>query len=294
MFFSLLGVILAGEVSEMAPVAEPVSACAGWGPPTEVARVQDGRLNEISGIAPSKNFPGIAWVIEDSGNRPVVYALDLATGATVAEVHLRGTRNVDWEEVRLAPCEPGSSRSCIWVAETGDNAAIRTDVALLRLEEPAELSARSCLKTERFPVQYPDGPQDVEAVYFAEDGLPRLVSKERDGTAMIYRMTALESPALAEGTLRMVTLDGSLRAPVEAPRRYRVTAADAVGGQVFLRTYEATFLYLGDQRCSIPAPEEVQGEAMAVDPRDGALWWVSEGENPVLYRAERLPGKQSP
>jgi hypothetical protein len=281
MLFSLFGVLLAGEGSG---VPEP---CADWGLPVAGAAVQSAALNEISGIAPSRKHPGIAWVIEDSGNRAVVYALELATGATVAKVHLRGSMNVDWEEVRLAPCEPGSDRSCIWVAETGDNARIRSDVALLRLEEPDELSARSCLKAERFPVRYPDGPQDVEALYFGEDGLARLVSKLRDGSAVVYRSAGLENALLEQEASRVVTLDGQLRPPAEGPLPYRVTAADAVAGQVFLRTYETTFLVAGDQQCAIPSPVEAQGEALALDPRDGALWWVSEGERPVLYRAER-------
>lgn len=281
MFFSLFGVLLAGDVS-----GGP-SPCTDWGLPVAGAAVQAARLNEISGLAPSRKHPGIAWVIEDSGNRPVVYALELATGATVAKVHLRGAVNVDWEEVRLGPCEPGSDRNCIWVAETGDNARIRSDVALLRLEEPDELSARSCFKAERFPVQYPDGPQDVEALYFGEDRLPRLVSKLRDGAAVVYRSTGLENGTLERELSWMVTLDGQLRPPAEGPLPYRVTAADAVAGQVLLRTYEATLLVAGDRQCTISSPVESQGEALALDPRDGALWWVSEGEHPVLYRAER-------
>lgn len=281
MFFSLLGLLLAGEVSG------PPSPCEIWGPPVAGARVQSAQLNEISGIAPSTKHPGIAWVIEDSGNRPVVYGIELATGATLSKLHLRGVGNVDWEEVRLGPCEPGSDRVCIWVAETGDNARLRSDVALLRLEEPNELSARSCLKVQRFPVQYPDGPQDVEAVYFGEDGLPRLISKLRDGAGVVYRMTGLEKPALEIEDSWVMTLDGQLRPPAEGPLPYRVTAADGAAGQVVVRTYEATVLIAGGQVCTTEAPVEVQGESVALDPRDGALWWVSEGERPVLYRAER-------
>lgn len=266
----------------MATAAEP---CNAWDAPVEVARVQSSALDELSGIAPSAKHPGIAWVIEDSGNRPVVYALDLRTGETVGRIHLRGRRNIDWEEVRLGSCEPGKEESCIWVAEVGDNLGVRQDLALLRLEEPDELSGHMCLKAEAFPIRYPEAPQDSEALYFGEDGLPRLLSKRRDGTAVEYRMESLAQPLLVAGETLRVTLDGELPSVTSGSVPYRVTAADQSKGHLWVRTYEATWLYQDGVRSLLLAPTEPQGEALAVDPRDGALWWVSEGPNPPLYRA---------
>ena len=77
--------------------------CSTWGPPTAVSTVRNLGLDEISGLAISAQHPGLGWVIEDSGNRPVVYGIDLESGKVVSRLHL-AARNHDWEDVGLEGC----------------------------------------------------------------------------------------------------------------------------------------------------------------------------------------------
>jgi hypothetical protein len=253
--------------------------CDHWEVPEQVASLQDGVLDEVSGLALSKQYPGIGWVVEDSGNKPEVYAIELASGRRVGKARLKGVKNRDFEELAIGPCTPGSAESCLWVGEIGDNARIHQSVSLLRFAEPSPYG-KSVVEAERFEFVYPDGPQNAEAFYFDPEGFPLIVSKREDGTGWMYRATGLRNRELVftEIVLPVALSDNFFPA--------KVTAAVRVDADLLVRTYEATWVFLeGDpeKRVRQPAPVEEQGEAIA---SDGLfVWWVSEGIGAPIWRA---------
>jgi hypothetical protein len=264
--------------------------CLAWEAPGAVATAQGVAFDEVSGLAISRQHPGVGWVIEDSGNRPILYALELETGKVLSRVRLDAS-NHDWEDVALGAC-PGAKKDCLYclyVGDFGDNLGIREDLGILWLEEPATLARRLRRDPSWLPFKYPSlVHQDAEAMFVGADGTLRVVSKRRDGDAVIYQLPFVlregdwHAWAREERRLR-ISRDGVLH-PEEQRPPWRVTAAALDGETLILRTYEGTFAFRGETRSELLSPPEPQGEAIAIDPRDESLWFVSE-QSPVLYRA---------
>ncbi len=52
-----------------------------WGPAVEIGRIP-GQRKEVSGFVSSARYPGVAWMVRDSGNPAVLYSFELAAGET--------------------------------------------------------------------------------------------------------------------------------------------------------------------------------------------------------------------
>src|SRR6185312_841476 len=68
--------------------------------------------------------------------------------------------NVDYEDIAVGPCAAGH---CVFVADIGDNDALRPSCVLYRLPEPAKLGSAE-LTPEALPFVYPDGPHNAETL----------------------------------------------------------------------------------------------------------------------------------
>ena len=122
--------------------------------------------------------------MNDGGEELAVYLLDAA--CQVVDAHTR----------RSTPTTPRTWRSAadgtIWLADTGDNNATRTTVALLALRPDGT--------TGVFRLTYPDGPHDAEALLLAPDGTPYVVTKEVLGASGVYSPSA---PLVDGGTVAL-------------------------------------------------------------------------------------------
>ena len=58
----------------------------------------DLRLNEVSGMIESVNFPKNFWVHNDSGDLPRIFRVNLQL-EVVQEVELQGITHKDWEDI---------------------------------------------------------------------------------------------------------------------------------------------------------------------------------------------------
>src|ERR1041385_819982 len=126
--------------------------------------------------------PGLLWTHNDSGDDAYIYATDLA-GTDRGTVRVRGATAVDWEDIALGTC-PTSRRTCLYIADTGDNDERRKSVVIYAVPEP-EAPGAGENKTESGPaaalhVKYSGGPDDVEALYVGPDRALYLVSKGRN------------------------------------------------------------------------------------------------------------------
>src|SRR5689334_12693906 len=78
--------------------------------------ITDPRIKESSGLAASRIHPGVYWTHNDSDDGPYVYAVDSATGKTVARVTLTGIGTPrDVEAISLGP------DGQLYVGDIGDN-----------------------------------------------------------------------------------------------------------------------------------------------------------------------------
>src|ERR1017187_550802 len=88
-------------------------------------------LTEASGIAASRNNPGVLWTENDSGNAPVVYAID-SQGRNLGTYALPG--NTDNEDIGIGP-GPVTNVSYLFVTDIGDNNSVRASIAIYQTPE---------------------------------------------------------------------------------------------------------------------------------------------------------------
>lgn len=269
-----------GDFFAPAPADVDTGPCSAYAPAVAMGTVEDPALDELSGLAVSRQNPGILWTHEDSGGAADLYALD-ATGATVATLHVEGAVNEDWEDLAIGPCDAGW---CLAIGDLGTLGTDRASFSVLVVEEPVldggpELSAVPVVH----PFTYPGDPEDAESLALLPDGTSLVVSKREDATAAIYQ--------LSPGDAVLEWLSDVATGEPDEDLTARATAADlsADGETLLLRTY--FHLYEIDLRDpfapGVPVPLEFalepQGEAVAYDPVEGGFWQVSEGSGATLF-----------
>ena len=245
-------------------------------------------LRESSGLAASRQHPGILWSHNDSGGDAAVIALD-TTGAVRGRVTIRGARNRDWEDIAVGPCPAGS---CLYIADTGDNEEHRKDVAIYRVPEP-DPSARESAPAERLAFRYASGPRDAEALFVLPSGEVYLVTKGRRSAISVFR---LPTPHRADA---MVMADEVQRLSPNGAVTIadQVTAADAVSpARIAIRSYSVIRFYrlengrlepVQGQAASLGAETGGQGEALALRD-DGVVFLTSEAERGATAPLTRL------
>ncbi len=273
-----------GAVLPAAAQRQPAQLCRIDGRQTLPAEVR-----ETSGLARGRRSPGVLWTHNDSGAEPELFALDEG-GRVVGRVRVEGAEARDWEDLEAGPCEGGS---CLYVADTGDNAGRREEVVVYRVPEPAPGDERTA-PAVALRARYPEGPRDAEALFVLPGGEVFVVTKGRHDPVTLYRFPAPLRPG------ETVTLERvrELRPRPVVPFDW-VTAATASpnGEWVGVRSYRALYLYRAAELTGSGAAEplvvdlaplaERQGEAVAIDD-DGTVWLTSEAETEGLPGMSRL------
>lgn len=151
--------------------AEPDPTEGGGDPVASevVSTVDDPRITESSGLAVSAEHDDLAYTINDSGNADVVYALRISTGEVVGTTSVEGT---PWTDTEALTLHDGK----LWVADIGDNQAVRDDIALYAFDEPGP--GDHTTTATRYPLAYTDGPHDAESLAVDADGRFVIATKE--------------------------------------------------------------------------------------------------------------------
>jgi glucose/arabinose dehydrogenase len=253
-------------------------------------------IREASGIAPVRGAPGHYWVHNDSEGEPALYALD-RRGAIAARISMPSVEQFDWEDIATAPCAGGN---CVYIADIGDNLHRRSDIAILRFPEPA-LHDGTVATVDRFPVRYPDGAHDAEAIFVLPDGQLFIVTKGRDTAAAVYRYPG----ALRSETVTLERVQQLTPGIVQLPDMVTGAAASPDGATVAIRTYSGFRLYrpAGDSLVAIGSAAlapgtEPQGEGVSVGD-NGEIVLVSEagpmnGAAPLTRVQCRVPRGPAP
>jgi len=262
----------------------PPAACAAFSEPVAIGTITDPALVEVSGIAVGSN--GTIWAHNDSGAPARLWALD--HGGGVLGSLAVGTRNVDWEDMSVAPSPSG--QVYLYLADIGDNLSLRSSVIIHRFEEPSVLDG-DVEELNSLTVRYPDGSADAEAFFVdPESGDSFIVTKTPSGRSSLLRVPvgAWSDPSVEAEHVATVDL-GALSFVTAG-------AISSNGSIIALRTYRGIWLWerhsdesVADAMrvapCEAPSPAEPQGEALAFDGDD--LLTVSEGLGAVIYRIER-------
>lgn len=280
-------------------------ATAGATADALLATFEDPAIEESSGLAASRRQPGVLWTHNDSGDGPHLYASD-RDGRALGTFAVPNASNTDWEDLAIGPGIDGPD--ALYIADTGDNARRRADVAIFRVPEPTVdlLAPPPPLGTlaetspaERFPIAYPDGPHDVEALLLhPETGELLLVSKDSTGPVVVYRLPPLVEPdrpllamPVAEVSLPgagpLAAATGGAVAP-DGARFVLRTPIAAVEWTIGLKGRLADAIRAEPRRVALPPTP--RGEAIAYRADGAALLLTTEGTPGRLYEQDHATG----
>ncbi|MEV7398717.1 hypothetical protein [Aeromicrobium sp. NPDC092404] len=273
LLLALLVVVLVSSLARRADGAE-----AG---PDVVSRMTDARITESSGLAISVKHDDLAYTINDSGSAPIVFAVKISTGAVVGATTLTGSEPADTEAIAI----DGDGE--LWVADTGDNQERRTDIALYALPEPGP--GDHSVAPTRYPLTYPSGPTDVEALLInPRTGAKGVVTKGLFAGELLAlpRTLSADRPNRAEATgddMPALVTDGAMSSD---------------GRYALLRTYSDVHLYdarTWQQIRSAETPPQPQGESIAIERSQTSFLIGSEGTGSALLRIPlTFPTKPAP
>ncbi|MGR4882770.1 WD40 repeat domain-containing protein [Streptomyces sp. LARHCF249] len=246
----------------------PSSAPAAEAPGVSSFTITDPRIMESSGLAASRIHPGVYWTHNDSNDGPYVYAVDSATGKTVARVTLSGVgRPRDVEAISLGP------DGQLYVGDIGDNKdGSWQHVWIYRFPEPKQLGDVT-VRAAQFTVRYADGPRNAEAlmvhpvtgrVYIASKhesagGLYEGPERLSEGGANVFRRVA-DVPWVTDGAF---SPDGSRL---------------ALRGYFTARTYPWKDARPQGEGERVDAPWQGQAESVTYAADGSALMFGAEGE----------------
>lgn len=257
-----------------APEAPPTAA-SPFTSAINTGRLRGADMSEASGLVASARFPGSFWTHNDSGSDPEIFLID-STGYSQSVYRLVDITNRDFEDI-------ARYGNTIYVADIGDNRAVRSEISVIAFEEPQTLGNQSIPPTSVYRMTYPDGARDAETLLI--DPLTRdwYIVTKRESSVRVYRYPYPQNHS------QIVTLE---RVPGVLPMT-SVVAGDVSpdGSEVLLKTYDEVFYWSrqGDEPLSatlfrtpaeVPYKAEPQGEAIAFSlSGSGFFTTTEEGSN---------------
>ncbi|MFG2736749.1 hypothetical protein ACGFX7_18260 [Streptomyces harbinensis] len=279
----------AGVMSAVLLAVPAAPAVAAEGAP-EPFVIEDERITESSGLAASVRHPGVYWTHNDSGYGPYLYAVDSATGRTVATLTLQGAEMRDVEAIHFGP------DGALYVGDIGDNFDGGWDeVWIYRVPEP-EVLADATVVPDVYRVRYDDGPRDAESLMVhPETGRVYIASKKRKEPGALYAGPETLSTTEVNTFERVADIDLWMTDGAFSPD----------GTRLVLRGYFTAHMYrwtdegLGERvQRQLLVPVQPQGESVTFTPDGRYLMYGSEGEGsevvPVELKGELLPESLHP
>ncbi|HEU4515237.1 MAG TPA: hypothetical protein VFR87_19165 [Nocardioidaceae bacterium] len=263
----------AGALATLLVVAPPAAGGqTGTDRAEVVVTLRDEAIDESSGaVVQGRRL----FTVNDSGDGPYLYEVDLRTGETVGVTTFAADEPEDVEA--LAPGVGGA----LWVGDIGDNRTSRDSIHLYRVVPQrggGEVSA------PRYELEYPDGAHNAEALLVhPRTGRVLVVTKTFARGGTVYRAPRRLDP---DGPNRLEKI-GAVAGMV-------TDGAFLPGGdRLLLRTYGSGAVYAYpavEEVTSFGLPAQEQGEAVAVGD-DGRVYLTSEGErSDVLVMDLPSPG----
>jgi hypothetical protein len=262
---------------------------------TSTGTLQGDFLQEASGLASSRSYPGILWSHNDSGNGPKLFAIDTA-GRLVRSYTVPGASNVDWEDLCIGYDSTAGS-DFIFIGDIGDNFSRRAVKRVYRLHEPDPFDSVAPLApAEVITFRLEDGARDMETLMFDPATSSLVLVSKREKEVGVY-----------------VIPSHPVQDTVTALRRATLALSGIVGGdispngsEIFLKSITTVYYWKRSQGESLTDAlmrtplelsyaEEPQGESIAWS-RD-AYYTLSEkaGLAPQrVYRYARLPEATPP
>ena len=218
-------------------------------------------IQESSGIVASRQFEGVYWTLNDSGNPAALYATK-HNGELIQKIEINGSRNFDWEALGI------DDKNQLWIGEIGNNSRLRFDLKVVVIAEPDPFVETEAEVIASYPYRYPNENVDAEGLFIVE-GIPYIVSKERE-RAVLYRF-----PTLKPDTKQVLEKVGEFR----GAKFVTGAGVSEDGTRLAICTYDALWVYHGTtgnlaqmiQGTSWTLPHNFYGEAVCFDGYDLVL-----------------------
>lgn len=173
------------------PCLAQAQVCPSWGTAEAFGTLDTALVNEASGLDASQRFPDRLYHNNDSGDGLRFYISDLK-GGNARSVEVEGEKPRDIEALSLGLC---GRKTCLYLADIGDNPAKRDGVSFTVVEELKTFPAKvTPLRTVR--ARYPDGAHNAESMALHPNGDLYVVTKPADaqamtpGPALVFRLAA--------------------------------------------------------------------------------------------------------
>lgn len=267
----------------MASMTSTAATAAEGDPParTVVSRIADGRILESSGLAVSVKHRNLVYTMNDSKNRAAVYAVQVSTGRVVGQVDLEQFDLEDPESIAVDP------QGRLWLGDLGDNDGERDDASILVFDEPGS-GTKTPAGLQRFPVSFPDGPQNIEGMLVHPSTRQVfLINKTDGGTATLF-------------SLPQALRNGQANEATDVGRSMPAGVADAAftpdGRHALVKTATGVVGYDASTWTpvtSFETPGLDKGESLTVEPGGRSILLGSEGNDSPIMRVT-LPATLAP
>lgn len=263
----------------------------------QIGTLNDAALREISGMALSQIDDDVLWVVNDSGDDALLYAIS-KKGNLVQTCRIKNAENQDWEDLASFTL---ADTAYLVIADIGNNVRHRDIFTLYILKEPRVVGGTV---TASVPVdriirfQYQDGPRDCEAMAVDVDRNAIVILSKRNAPPLLYSIPLDANPDEIV-VARLLGHVHSIPEPQEDEivsylDRFHAqpTALDLAsrGHQVAILTYRRLFLYpraddetlietVNKEALMIEFPKLEQAESMCFD----------FDQESVLITSEQLP-----
>ena len=298
----LTGLLTLGQLS---PIV--LAKCPEFVNGVQVGTVAHSLLKEVSGIAASRDNPGVIWAHNDSGGSARLWAMN-TFGIHLGTYNLSGANADDWEDMAIGP-GPIPGQDYLYVADTGNNEGL-TDFTftIYRVPEPTVSPGQDPVDAnlagvDTLPVRYPDSVRHGCETILVDplNGDIYLCTKDRwgddNGVMKVYRYPAPHAPGV-EYTMQHVAdvelINGEMAVGGDVSLDGRLiiirTDGDAMRALLWQRYPDPDpnlwQAFTNNPMCIVPQIDEPQGEAISFETNGCGYYTVSEGSyQPIYYFA---------
>lgn len=272
-----------------------------------VGVIQNQDIAEASGMAYSQMNRDLLWIVNDSGDEPVIYAVG-TDGADRGRVRLLEAENRDWEDLASFRFK---NEAYLLVADVGDNKAARPYVFLYILKEPSivggqMIPASNVNWIQKIQFTFEDGSRDCEAVAADITEQKILLLTKRDRPPVLYELplelgirtqTAIAKRLKTVDTIPLPTAADFSEDPLFGRFRSQPTAMDISrdGMLAVVQTYKYAYLFSKSESDSwatvfsvrpktVVVPKLKQTEAVCFGSDGSHLYLTSEQRPAPIYR----------
>lgn len=249
---------------------------------TSIGVLDNGEIDEASGLAYSMANPPLLWTHNDSGDKARLFLIN-DNGQHKATFYLKGMTNRDWEDIAVGP-GPDKNKSYVYVGEIGDNLGIFKYKYVYRFPEPVVSSANTVTidtiyQIDSIKFQLSDRPRDAEALVV--DPLTRdiyIFSKREEKHVNLYALPYPQSTKSLNTArlLRQIPFTQIVAADI-SPDGQELLVKNYKNVYYWRREGEESITQLFDKTpARLPYAEEPQGEAIAFDFGGNGYYTLSE------------------